>query len=130
MLFRSRTFNSNPDGSLYQTDEILLHVSPVNSYHNGSTEGNPAAGRQRWGDYSSVTLDPDNEKNFWVVGEYAETFNNTAGGHPGGSGGSRWGTWIADIDLTGQVPEPKSLALMLIGLLAFGMALARKTNRV
>jgi hypothetical protein len=126
VTFMATTFNSNADGTLYKTDDIVLHVSSVGDYHNGSPEGAAAAGRQRWGDYSAVTIDPNDDKSFWVIGEYAAEWNNAAGGHPGGSGGSRWGTWISEIDLSGQVPEPGSLALLGAGLLALGAVKRRK----
>jgi hypothetical protein len=67
---------------------------------------------------------------FWAIGEYADNFNDAAGGHPGGSGGSRWGTWIAEINLAGQVPEPESLALVLAALMAMGITVRRKSAGV
>jgi hypothetical protein len=130
ITFMATTFMSHNDGSLFETDEIVLHVSDVDSYHNGSIDGRPAAGRQRWGDYSAVTLDPENDMSFWAIGEYADNFNDAAGGHPGGSGGSRWGTWIAEINLAGQVPEPESLALVLAALMAMGITVRRKSAGV
>ncbi len=39
-------------------------------------------GRNRWGDYSSTTLDPIDEHAIWTVQELARTGNN-------------WGTWVA-----------------------------------
>ena len=125
VTFMAMTFNTDGvTGKLYETGDLVLHVSNVDDYHNGSVEGLPAVGRQRWGDYSAVTLDPNDDKNFWAIGEYAAEWNNPAGGHPTGSGGSRWGTWIADIDLTNQVvPEPASFSLMFAGLLALSAVL-------
>lgn len=49
------------------------------------------AGRNRWGDYSATTVDPDDDRTFWTIQEYAE--------QPVGSGtvdgNGRWGTWWA-----------------------------------
>lgn len=49
------------------------------------------AGRNRWGDYSATTVDPEDDRTFWTIQEYAE--------QPVGSGtvdgNGRWGTWWA-----------------------------------
>ena len=123
----ARTYNTDGSGLMAQTGELLLHVSPVSDYHNGSRQGQNAVGRQRWGDYSSVTVDPDNPQNFWVIGQYADNWNNAAGGHPGGSGGSNWGTWISEVTVA-AVPEPETYAMLLAGLAIVG-AMARRRQR-
>lgn len=128
----ARTFNSDSSGALYQTNDLLIHVSDVSNYHNGSAEGAPAVGRQRWGDYSAVSLDPSDDENFWIVGEYAAEWNNAAGGHPGGGGGSSWGTWISAVTLAadlgqGTVPEPATNVLILAGLAGLGLLLQRRS---
>jgi hypothetical protein len=123
----AQMFGTNSDGTLYQRGSaILLKESIADDYHNGSTEGQPAAGRQRWGDYSAVTVDPDNPNSFWVIGEFAREWNNPASGHPGGTGGSRWGTWIAALDAT-AVPEPATWAMMLVGFGMMGWVVRRRT---
>ena len=121
--FMARTFQTAPTGVLLATSlEMLLKESLTDDYHNGSLFGQVAAGRQRWGDYSQVSIDPDNNERFYLIGEFAREYNNAAGGHPGGTGGSRWGTWISVIDVTGLpsgVPEPTTLsivALAMVGL--------------
>ena len=46
----------------------------------------------RWGDYSSVAIDPSDQTMAWVSGEYA---------CPGGcANGSNWGTWIGQTSIT------------------------------
>jgi PEP-CTERM motif len=125
--FFARTYDSDGSGKLVQTNELLLHVSDVGNYHNGSVEGAAAVGRQRWGDYSAVTLDPTDDQSFWAIGEYAAEWNNAAGGHPGGSGGSSWGTWISQVTLA--VPEPETYALMFGGLLALAAYTRRRSAR-
>jgi hypothetical protein len=125
----ARGFQTNADGSLRQVTDLLLKQSLVDDYHNGSLDGQVAAGRQRWGDYSAVSLDPTNPELFWVIGEYAREYNDTAGGHPGGSGGSRWSTWISAINFA-AVPEPSTWAMMIagFGMVGFSMRRARKMN--
>lgn len=42
-------------------------------------------GRNRWGDYNGIQLDPVDQNNFWIFTEYAESPVNT------------WGTWVGEI---------------------------------
>lgn len=122
----ARAFQTNLDGTLTQTaPDVLLKQSLVSDYHNGSAEGQAAAGRQRWGDYSSVTLDPTDKQSFWITGQFAREFNNTAGGHPGGSGFARWGTWVSEIIVAG-VPEPGTWMTMIFGFGLVGATMRRQ----
>ncbi len=121
----ARSFNTNADGTLTETGDILIKQSLVDDYHNGSAQGANPVGRQRWGDYSTVTLDPTNKQAFWVLGEFAREFNNTAGGHPGGSGFGRWGTFVAQVFVAG-VPEPSNWAMLIAG---FGLVGAVQRRR-
>ena len=125
----ARTFDSLANGHLSQTGDVFLKESLVDDYHNGSTFGNPPAGRQRWGDYSAVTVDPSNGQNFWVIGQYAIEYNDTASGHTGGGGESSWGTWISEVTVAQAVPEPQTYLMMLGGLLAVGAAARRKADQ-
>lgn len=123
--FYAKTFNSISTGEIYNTGTFLLHVSPTGDYHNGSLDGQAAKGRQRWGDYSQVTVDPSDSSSFWAIGEFAREANTPANGHPGGTGGTRWGTWISEISV-GTVPEPGTWALMLLGFGFAGAAIRRR----
>lgn len=129
----ARTFSTDANGNLVQEgDEILIKQSLTGGYLNGNTEasGSPA-GRQRWGDYSQVTLDPTNSDKFWVIGEFAREANTLAN-HPDGTGSgfSRWGTFISAVSWNNNagvaVPEPQSWALMILGLGAVGYAMRRR----
>jgi hypothetical protein len=124
--FLTRTYRTLANGSLVQVGgDTLLMTSLTDSYHNGSTDGLPPAGRQRWGDYSQVTVDPNNPLSFWLIGEYAREFNDAANGHPGGTGGSRWSTWISQINVA-AVPEPATWTMMIMGVFGLGAALRRR----
>lgn len=126
--FMGRSFETAADGSLVaSSDELLLKVSLTDDYHNGSIYGQAAAGRQRWGDYSQVSVDPENEHNFYLVGQFAREYNLEEFGHPGGTGGSRWGTWVAVI--TTPVPEPGTWAMMVFGLGVVGALAARRRQK-
>ena len=130
----ARSYNTNADGSITSTSgDILIKQSPVDSYHLGSPFGQPAAGRQRFGDYSSVTLDPTDSSRFYVINQFADFFNNAAGGNPAGSGFARFGTYIGIIGvdpLIGAVPEPASWIMMIAGFGLVGGALRRKNTVV
>lgn len=124
----AQSFSTGVSGALIaKSGELLLKESLVDDYHNGSGAGGNATGRQRWGDYSQVSVDPTDPHQFYVIGEFAREYNNTAGGHPGGTGGSRWGTWIGVVDASvTAVPEPTTWALMLCGLGAVGFIADRR----
>jgi hypothetical protein len=68
-----------------------------------------------------VSIDPSDESRFYLVGEFAREYNDGLL-HPGGTGGSRWGTWIAVV----SVPEPATYLMMLFGLGAMGRLARRR----
>lgn len=105
-------------GAIKSRGERLLYVSPLGDYHNGSPEGQPPAGRQRWGDYAQVTVDPDNPFNFWIIGEYAYRYDSPASF-------SRWGTWISVVN----TPEPLTLSLFGAGLAGVFAAARRRSKK-
>lgn len=116
----AQVFNPTFGGSIHTVGgPLLLHVSPINDYHNGSTQFSPAAGRQRWGDYAQVTVDPTDATSFWVIGEYALGYLPSAT-----RSFSRWGTWISDINIA-PLPEPMTIAVFGVGLAGLG-ALRRR----
>lgn len=123
----ARTFTTAANGKLVQFgNEVLIKESLTDDYHNGSVYGGVAAGRQRWGDYSAVSVDPEDESNFWIIGEFAREYNLPEFGHPGGTGGSRWGTWISALDFDpSSVPEPPTWAMLLLAM-GLGVYTVRK----
>jgi PEP-CTERM motif len=130
----ARSYKTNADGTITSTSgDILIKRSPVDDYHLGSPQGQPAAGRQRFGDYSSVSLDPTDENRFYVINQFADFFNNAAGGNPGGTGFARFGTFVGIIGINqggggggGAVPEPATWAMMIMGFGFVGGAMRRR----
>jgi hypothetical protein len=123
----ARGYKTNPDGTLTVIGaDQLLKQSLVSDYHNGSAVGFNPVGRQRWGDYSTVTLDPSDKQSFWVTGQFAREFNTLAN-HPegNGSGFARWGTYIAQVSLA-NVPEPGTWLLMVAGFGLVGGTMRRR----
>jgi hypothetical protein len=64
------------------------------------------SGRNRWGDYMGIALDPVDRNNFWMFTEYAEVPANT------------WGVWVHNTRL---VPYPGSRVLTAPKSLNFGL---------
>lgn len=108
--FLTRAFTVGAMGALTQDGaEMLLRVSDVSDYHC-TTTGSTAC-RERWGDFSAVTIDPNDHTKFWAIGEYAAPWSVI----PGFTTSPRaiWHTYIAEIT---TVPEPSTYILMLFGL--------------
>lgn len=128
--FYAQMLSLSPDGQITSHGgEILLKESLTDDYHNGSLYGQAAAGRQRWGDYSAVSVDPSDHNRFYLIGQFAREYNLPQFGHPGGTGGSRWGTWVAVID-AGAVPEPGTWMMLILGFGMAGAAMRRQKKLV
>ncbi len=69
------------------------------------------AGRNRWGDYSAVQVDPNDPTRFWTIQEFA-------------SGTNQWQTQVTE--LIWAIPEPGSAILLIGGLLSLTMIRRRK----
>jgi len=83
---------------------LLLKASNVNNYNLGN---------YRWGDYTTTVVDPTNPNVFWTFQEYAQASN-------------AWATQVTQI----FVPEPASMALAVVALVAFAAAAWRQRSRL
>jgi hypothetical protein len=88
-------------------DPILLKAG-VSDY-----EIRDGIGRNRWGDYSATTLDPDDPYTFWTIQEWV-------------SGTNIWSTQITELHVE---PLPEPTTLLLFGTTAAGLGLARWVKR-
>lgn len=118
------------DGTLAVANPaILVKESDTSGYLNGNVEATGVpVGRQRWGDYAAVTVDPNDPNLFWAIGQYAAApYEVSRPGYPAASGFSRWGQYVVAINAV--VPEPATWAMMIAGF-GFVGAAARRTRRV
>ena len=125
--FLAQAFDVSGAGSLVQNGSAnLLRVSDVSDYHCGDRFNNQINCRQRWGDYSAVTIDPTDHHKFWAIGEYAADWSNLP---PPNQALNRaiWHTYISEIDLA-PIPEPETYALMLAGLTVMGWVSRRRAR--
>lgn len=124
----ANVYRIREDGRIVlQGSPILVKESLTPGYLNGAPEisGTPN-GRQRWGDYSAVTVDPNDPATFWLIGEFArEPYEQPfPPAFPSPSGFSRWGQYVAAI----SAPAPASLGVMLFGLAALGLRVRRQVR--
>ena len=126
----SGTFTFFPSIAVNSTEDVIVGFSASaptifpGAYYAGRFVGDPAgtvnpsvvvrAGldsyvrtfgtpRNRWGDYTGASVDPNDDKSFWVFNEYAITKGS---GTPPEDG--RWGTVYAHVPLSDFVVEIRS----------------------
>ncbi|MFN0186505.1 MAG: hypothetical protein ACKVQR_22060, partial [Aquabacterium sp.] len=100
--FLARVLKDDGTGQLTQVGaDMLLRVSDVGDYRCGARTTVDTACRQRWGDYAAVTIDPNNHRNFWAIGEYAAEWADY-GTQQAPLVRANWHTYIAEIAV---VPE-------------------------
>jgi hypothetical protein len=70
-----------------------------------SAGDNTVNGDGRWGDYSSIQVDPTNSNIFWTALEVPS--------------GNSWSTQITELIIADAVPEPGTVGLLMAGALLF-----------
>jgi hypothetical protein len=89
--------------------EQLLHAGVANYSRLDS------AGRNRWGDYSALQVDPSDPTRFWTIQEFASATND-------------WQMRVTELRFN-AVPEPSTIVLLAGGLGAGGWARLRRRPR-
>ena len=118
VAFYANAYTLDANGLLVFDATHLLKQSDNPGY---SLLGN---GRNRWGDYSSVTVDPTDSTKFWAIGEFAN-FRDQAQTLDG------WGTWIGVVKFgqnVAAVPESSTWMMMIAGFGFIGASMRRRAR--
>lgn len=73
----------DPAGTVQGSETVKAGEGPYKRFFGGT--------RNRWGDYSGISVDPSNDDFFWVFNEFADTPGSPTVGSQGPEDG-RWGT--------------------------------------
>ena len=105
---------------IFNGTKVTMSGTPL-LLNAGTAVYNPNAGLSpgRWGDYSTIEVDPNNPNNFWIFQEL-----------PSSTSPTQWTTKITEVDPPGgigvAVPEPDSLALLSLGAAPLLLTLRRR----
>lgn len=87
-------FHGAADAASSMRDPVVLKAG------EGPYEKTFGHGRNRWGDYSNVQVDPSDDTSLWTIQEYAGTPLGS------GDGSGRWSTWWGKVTGSGAPPPP------------------------
>ena len=73
--------------------DALIYKAGDDYYHKTFST---ATGRNRWGDFSTAQVDPNDDLTLWTLQEYAKTRPGTDDGNTG-SNSSKWSSWWAAV---------------------------------
>ncbi len=94
--------DSDPAGS---TQPVSVLREGVDYYYRAF-----GGARNRWGDYSGISVSPDDDQTFWVFNEYALERGTVLGAYPDEDG--RWGTAFGKFSMqSATVPAPSNLQI-------------------
>jgi hypothetical protein len=88
------TFHAGADAASSMREPVILKAG------EGGYVKTFGRGRNRWGDYSNVQVDPADDGALWTIQEYAGTPVGS------GDGAGRWSTWWGKVTGTGAPPPP------------------------
>ncbi len=80
----------DPAGTVQATGTVQVGLDYYTRTFGGS--------RNRWGDYSGISVDPADDTTFWIFNEYAEVRGTIIGGEDG-----RWGTAWKSCTVSSQI---------------------------
>jgi len=104
---RSSTTEYVGAGMMWRHATDPVGLQPATIFKEGEANYQQlGSGRNRWGDYMSISLDPAQGNSFWMLTEYAESPANT------------WATWVYSARL---VPFPDQTVLATPGSHDFGL---------
>jgi hypothetical protein len=87
--FSTTTYGSAAVGIWNPSDGAFSNATYIVTKFGTDIYDRVFGGRNRWGDYSGIALDPTDEKTVWLASEYA------ANRDPAPGNASRWGTWFS-----------------------------------
>jgi hypothetical protein len=86
--FSTTTYGASAVGIWHPGDGAYSNAVVYATKFGEDIYNRPFGGRNRWGDYSGICVDPSDDKTIWMAGEYATPRDP-------GPGASRWGTWFS-----------------------------------
>ena len=87
--FSTSSYGSAAVGIWNPTDGAFSNASTIVTKFGTDIYDRVFGGRNRWGDYSGIGLDPTDDKTVWLASQYARNRD------PAPSNASRWGTWFS-----------------------------------
>jgi hypothetical protein len=73
--FLARAYDLSGNALVQDGAEMLLKVSPISDYRCGERTTIDTTCRQRWGDYAAITIDPNDHRSFYAIGQYAQSWS-------------------------------------------------------
>jgi len=99
-VFPGAYYTARLAGNLPGVVQPITALRPGQDYYYRAFGG----ARNRWGDYSGMSIDPSDDLTFWIFNEYALTRGTVLGSYPTEDG--RWGTAFGSFKFGAITPAP------------------------